>query len=450
MVFTSNKIKRAVISILYLLVSFIIYWIVLVPLNVKSYSFWMFFSTELFGFGLLQYHLIKRNPYWQGLGSFFIVLSTLSLLITTGLTIYNTETSLSEVIRHTPSPVIHPDREYVVPNWSVHDVRLSLRKQYPLDSMSRPILTYDKEIHPFYITVMYESVLSFDDVRIPRGILVTDALSGMTETYPYFNYPSWIDIADITGRVDELYEIPADKRYVLAQKDVGSVNDVLVHPFKNLSKSELRATQEMMDIELLNNEFGNLINKYRKEHGLESLTFQQQYTDDLVKYTSWRADTGFIASPGQGSSAGKTFLNEKVYGMEKRLFDRSIVDELGSEVYNSYSFRRGIVAKYQYTYRNPYRLVSEKYLAEVFFNEYLSDKFNKELLLSENINSYAFVTHPTTNGSSMRAEQDTNRSWYRVGELDTNYHYTNYRPVTSEDGIGFVGSLIVIMEGSLN
>lgn len=446
MVFTSDKIKRAVISFLYLLVSFIIYWIVLVPLNVKSYSFWMFFSTALFGFGLLQYHLIKRSPYWQGLGSFFIILSTLSLLITTGLTIYNTESSLSEVIRHTPSPAIHPDREYVVPNWSVQDVRHSLRKQYPLDSMSRPKLTYDKEIHPFYITIMYESVLSFDDVHIPRDILVTDAQSGITKAYPYFNYPSWIDIADITGRVDELYEIPADERYILAQKDVGSVNDELVHPFKNLSKSELRATQEMMDIELLNNEFGNLINQFREEHGLKLLSYQQQYTNDMVEYSSWRADTGYIASPGQGSSSGKTFLNEEVYGMEKRLFDRSIVDESGGKVYNSY--RRGIVAKYQYTQRNPYRLVSEKYLAEVFFNEYLSDEFNKELLLSENINSYAFVTHPTTNGSSMRAEQDTNRSWHRTGDLDTNYHYTNYRPATSEDGIGFVGSLIVMREGS--
>lgn len=214
-----------------------------------------------------------------------------------------------------------------------------------------------------------------------------------------------------------------EEKYRLAKtygKD-GGVNLVDAFTFKSyegMTEEEVRLMEERIDSKELNEEFGKIINEHRKELGLQELAYYGEYREGTEIIAKELAEYGFIVPEGQ---QGHTRPNgEKTF---------TVFKELDESLYN-----RGLgenLAMF-YTYNNPYRLTSEKYLAELMFEGWMTSKGHRELMEMEEMTGYSLAVKPVRKGNS------------KVAKVQADGTASNYRPVDDYMGIGFIGTLTMI------
>lgn len=191
-------------------------------------------------------------------------------------------------------------------------------------------------------------------------------------------------------------------------------------PYVEMSSEEILALYESMDYEVLNNEFGKVINEHRASLGLNELEFFGEYQEGTKHIAKELADYGFITPKGQDSH---TLPNGEV--------TLTVFEEIDEMLYY-----RGLGENlaFTYTYNNPYTLRSERYLAEQMFDIWMgSTTGHRELMESEGYSGFSFAVYPVTEGNTMRAKDSING------------RYSGYEEVRKRDGIGIMGVLTMIL-----
>lgn len=186
-----------------------------------------------------------------------------------------------------------------------------------------------------------------------------------------------------------------------------------------MSKAELEALYNSLDYDVLNAEFATLINNYRTSLELNELDYYADYKDGSEQIGKELADYGFIAPEGQDAhtrpnNGGKTLS----------VFDDKDADHLGL----------GENLSFSYNYNNPYTLISEKHLAERFFENWMLSEGHRVNMENIHYTGFSFAVYPVTNGNTMSAVK---------GE-DGQYH--DYTQVADFTGIGIMGVLTLVVK----
>ena len=200
---------------------------------------------------------------------------------------------------------------------------------------------------------------------------------------------------------------------------IRAVDAFTFSPYIDMARDEIEELYKSIDYEVLNEEFGKVINEHRNSLGLQDVNYYREYREGSEKIAKELADYGFIAPEGQEPHTrpnGKGTL--------------TVFEELDVNLYN-----RGLGENlaFHYTYNNPYRLINERYLAEMMFENWMESRGHRDLMETGDFTGYSLAVYPVMNGNTMRADKEPNGS------------YRNYEYVSKRTGIGFVGTLTLIV-----
>lgn len=267
-------------------------------------------------------------------------------------------------------------------------------------------------------------------------LLITSALFG----YPYIvsdynNNNLFISGVGATNqnetsnRVQHVLNKEDSEHYELAKM----YDDIFKSPLSNahyntkfqsyakLTKDEVDTLYGDVDIELLNEEFSKRINEYRESLGLQTLTYYPEYLEGTTQIAKELSEYGFIAPIGQEP-------HTRPYPHEG-LSTLSVFDDF-SELEYTYL---GENLAYSPNILNPYVLVSEKYLANHYFERWLLSEGHRKAMETSEITGFSFVIMPSYNGEIYTAFED-----------EESGHYTYYYKLKQADGYGLIGVLTLI------
>ena len=230
----------------------------------------------------------------------------------------------------------------------------------------------------------------------------------------------------IESRIAPVLRATKEEAYNLARKSMGDNSGKMSqeyvdwsYPYRNLTKEEIQTLYGQLDMYLLNQEFQKHISQFRAEHGLGHLIIYLDFKDSTTQVSKELADYGFIAEEGQkphtrpNPHTGKSF--------------RTVYEE------NQNSHRGvGENASFLYTYANPYKLVSEKYLAEHLFNGWKNSPGHRQNMLNENYTGFYLSLYPVMNGNTKR------------GTKNADGQYVGLEPVGEHTGIGIMANKALI------
>lgn len=149
----------------------------------------------------------------------------------------------------------------------------------------------------------------------------------------------------------------------------------------NITDEEFQMLYHAMDYDRLNAEFGKLINNHRAKLGRGKMTYDAAFKRGNQQIAEELADYGSIFIEGHGA--------------HKRPNGQSTFSVFGAERQSVWSLGENL-AYTMYSMVNPYQMVSERYLAERFFQMWLdSTSGHREAMEANYYNGYAFMVHPT-------------------------------------------------------
>jgi len=249
------------------------------------------------------------------------------------------------------------------------------------------------------------------------GILVVIALIMVVALFKQFN--SQIETTESSSDYvheehnTSLEEQAEEEKYELANEEL---NFAETEGYRDFSKAELEALYRTLDYEKLNYEISLLINEHRRSLGLKELEYYSEYKEGSEQISKELADYGYITPEGQDPHTRPN-------------------GEDTDSVFDEDLYYRGVGENLSFSYNknNPYTLVSEKHLAERFFNNWMNSEGHRKNMESTAYTGFSFAVYPVTNGNTMRAEK---------GE-DGQYH--NYEQVPESWGIGIMGTLTLIV-----
>lgn len=187
--------------------------------------------------------------------------------------------------------------------------------------------------------------------------------------------------------------------------------------YQNMSQEEMQALANAIDYAKLNAEFGALMNQHRASLGLEALDQAEHLASGTHQIAKELADYGYIAPAGHpghtrpnGLPTGSVFTEEEI------------------------ALGRGENTAFNYNYNNPYQIVSEKFLAELFFQQWMDSPGHKDNMEVEYYTSFTLAVQPVVNGQT------------KFGHKDANGNYVIEGNVGSYAGVGLVGVLSLSVE----
>ena len=189
--------------------------------------------------------------------------------------------------------------------------------------------------------------------------------------------------------------------------------------YKDTTKEEIEELYSSIDYTLLNEEFGKLINQYRESLGLSSLDYFEEYKEGSEMIAKELADYGFIVPMGQypHTLPSNNDITLTIFkGIDEEMYYRGLGENLSLI----------------YTYNNPYKLVSEKYLAEEYFDGWLHSEGHRLNMEKGYYKGYSLAIYPVVNGNSMIADKTEDGT------------YEKYRSTEEYEGFGIVGALTLI------
>lgn len=183
--------------------------------------------------------------------------------------------------------------------------------------------------------------------------------------------------------------------------------------YEYLTKNEIEILYRQIDMDLLNEEFGILLNNYRIEQGVGELNYNPDFLAGSTYIVKEMADTGYFASEGQyphtrpAPNLGQS-TNTVFEGIQYEQWS-------GENLTNEYSRN------------NPYRLLSEKYLAEKFFDGWYHSEGHRLNMINEHHTGFVFTIYPVMNGNTMRGVKKEDGRYYDI------------TPATEINGFGIIG-----------
>ena len=217
------------------------------------------------------------------------------------------------------------------------------------------------------------------------------------------------------SRLEKIIFTPEDEAYAEAPKSAfdSDIPKDYFKEFYNLSTNEIEVLFRQFDQELLNIEFGKLMNAYRVEQGVHEIEYVPDYLPGTIELAKELADYGFIAADGQEPH---TRPAPNLGAPTRTLFKGHLYDEWSGENL-LYGFSRA----------NPYRLVSEKWIADEFFDLWLNSEGHRLNMISPNHTGFAVAYYPVMNGNSKSGFEKNGR------------YYVTDEKVSNENGIGYIG-----------
>lgn len=179
----------------------------------------------------------------------------------------------------------------------------------------------------------------------------------------------------------------------------------------DMTQFELKLLDESLDQKLLNLEFEKLINSHRKSIGVKSLVYDSYFEEGTELIAQELAEYGYIAP--NGTSGHIRPNGERTYSAHKE---------------KQYTRLWGENIAFRYSGNNPYRIISEKYLAENFFNMWINSPGHRANMENNYFTGFSLSVKTTINGNT------------KVGYKDNDGNYVT-SPASIYTGQGIVAVL---------
>lgn len=183
-----------------------------------------------------------------------------------------------------------------------------------------------------------------------------------------------------------------------------------------MTPEEIAQLYSSVDYNKLNEEFAKLINEHRASLGLKSLEYRSEYREGSEYIAKELADYGYIVPEGQRPHTLPGTEESNLAVFKKELGHTHIGENL----------------TYHYNRNNPYTIVSEKYLAEKMFDNWMNSEGHRELMEKDYYTGFSFAVYPSMYGNTMIADEAPN------GWLE------NYEKAPEHLGLGIMGQLVLM------
>ena len=404
-----------------------LYLIILPPFHMFSVITWTFVTFTVYMYGVLQTILSKEDEYRQGFAYALRLIGTVLFVGSMLVTITNTETSPAELASKVMQPndivqavtneqVAESEIESNISQWGAKRIA---RFKYPIAPLEDIHIQNDESGHPYYVLVSRAVELSFDE-HPHEGIYIVDGMTGEVSYYPVRDVPDWIVLPEYHNRIESVLNTPADEAYALASK--GIEENKTWPEFDYLSQDELDTLHESLDYELMNELFGEIINAFRAEHGLNPVVHYPEYDIGTSVIAKELADYGFISPVGQQPHT-RPYPNEGE--MTLSVFDS--FPELKKTALGENLIFLSMLS-------NPYYLTSEQFLAEHFFEGWLSSPSHRALMISDTYEGFHMAVAPALGTNVMLATSVEGGP------------YVDYRISPNPERYGIIGVLTMVRE----
>ncbi|MFC6465196.1 cell wall-binding repeat-containing protein [Marinilactibacillus sp. GCM10026970] len=216
---------------------------------------------------------------------------------------------------------------------------------------------------------------------------------------------------ETNNRVKEILSKADKEAYDLAKNMTRKEKDQYV----NLSQEELQQLANGVDYGKLNDEFAKLINAHRKKLGLSTLKPADNFVNGTKQIAKSLADYGYLGINGY---KGHTLPNGKpthsVYS--KELLNKGVGENIA----------------FKYNANNPYEIVSEKFIVEYFFDQWMNSPSHRANMEDKLFRGFTIAAQPVTNGKT------------RLGTRDANGIYTINGLAYPHYGVGIISVLTLV------
>ncbi|MEC6746905.1 hypothetical protein VXN63_00010 [Marinilactibacillus sp. XAAS-LB27] len=213
------------------------------------------------------------------------------------------------------------------------------------------------------------------------------------------------------NRVEKVLSKTDAEAYKLAK----NISKTEKEQYTNLSQKELQQLAIGIDYNKLNKEFASLINARRTKLKLSTLKPASNFVSGTKKITKTLADYGYL---GVHAYKSHTLPNGKP---TYTVFSQNLINKgVGENI------------AFKYNANNPYEIVSEKFLAEYFFNQWMNSASHKANMEDKLFKGFTIAAQPVVNGKT------------RLGTRNAKGVYTITGPAYPHYGVGIIAVLTLV------
>lgn len=172
----------------------------------------------------------------------------------------------------------------------------------------------------------------------------------------------------------------------------------------DLSQAELQQLADAIDYDKLNKEFASLINARRAKLGLSTLKPASNFVSGTKKITKTLADYGYI---GVNGYKGHTLPNGKP---TYTVFSQDLINKgVGENI------------AFKYNANNPYEIISEKFIVEYFFDQWMNSPSHKANMDDKLFKGFTIAAQPVVNGQTKLGTKNANGVYTITGSAYPHY-----------------------------
>lgn len=202
------------------------------------------------------------------------------------------------------------------------------------------------------------------------------------------------------NRVKEILSKTDKEAYNLAKNMTREEKD----QYANLSQEELQQLATGIDYDKLNKELATLINARRAKLGLGTLKPASNFVSGTKKIAKSLADYGYIGVHGY---KGHTLPTGKP---TYTVFSQDLINKgVGENI------------AFKYNANNPYEIVSEKFIVEYFFDQWMNSPSHKANMEDKLFKGFTIAAQPVVNGQTKLGTRNANGVYTITGSAYPHY-----------------------------